>query len=140
MNLKSSLPSLVLGIVALLSVSCSTQMYSGSRQPKENVARIRENSKQFMSAYFVTLWEVNGQRVHDTTFGIDVPPGRVRLTVLVHSPPSSANSVGYRTVHRTITVRAGHEYILDGSGGSLRVREQLNESLVDKLKKNADGS
>ena len=115
--------SLVLAAALVLS-ACSTQMYSGERQPKENVARIKENSKQFMSVYFVTLWEVNGRRVHDTTFGIDVPPGRTTITVLVHSPPTAANSVGYRKVRRTFNAKAGHEYTLDGAGGTLRIKEE----------------
>lgn len=119
----------------LLAASCSTQMYSGDRQGKENVARLKENSKQFMSPYFVTLWEVNGVRVHDTTFGIDVPPGRVNVTVLVHSPPTSSNSVGYRTVRRTLTAKAGHVYTFDGEGGSLTIREEPNRNLVEKLQR-----
>lgn len=135
MNVGICFRALLLGLAVLLSASCSTQMYSGSRLPKENVARIKENSKDFMSAYFVTLWEVNGRRVHDTTFGIDVPPGRTSITVLVHSPPTASNSVGYRKVGRTITVKAGHEYILDGAGGQLKIREQVNKNFVDKLKK-----
>ena len=117
------LRSLVL-LAALVLSGCSTQMYSGDRQPKENVARIKENSKQFMSVYFVTLWEVNGRRVHDTTFGIDVPPGRTNITVLLHSPPTASNSVGYRKVRRTFTAKAGHVYTLDGEGGTLRIKEE----------------
>ncbi len=126
---------LALGTVAILLTSCSTQLYSGSRRDKEQVARLRENSKQFMSAYFVTLWEVNGQRVHDSTFGLDVAPGRTNVTVLVHSPPSRGNPVGYRKVNRSLTTKAGHEYIFDSAAGKLVVREQLNQNVVDKLKK-----
>lgn len=124
---------LLIGSPAVLSLSCSTRMYSGERQKKENVARLKENSGQFMSSHFVTLWEVNGVRVHDSTFGIDIPPGRTNVTVLVHSPPSPRNSVGYRTVHRTFTAKAGHLYTLDGSGGTLTVREEPNRNLLDKL-------
>lgn len=136
MNVRSTLLLRVLGCGLVLSLaSCSTQMYSGSRLPKEQVARIKENSKEFMSVYFVTLWEVNGRRVHDSTFGIDVPPGRTRVTVLVHSPPTSSNTVGYRKVSRTFTAKAGYVYTLDGAGGKLSIRGELNESVVDKMKK-----
>ena len=87
-----------------------------------------------MSPYFVTLWEVNGVRVHDTTFGIDVPPGQVRIAVLLHSPPTSSNPVGYNKVHRTITVKAGRVYTLDGGGGKLTIHEEVNKNFADKLK------
>ena len=110
-------------------------MYSGERQAKESVARIKEGSKGFLSPYFVTLWEVNGRRVHDTTFGVDVPPGRTSVTALVHSPPSAGNSVGYRKVRRTFTTKAGYEYTLEGDDGRLKIREELNKNLLDKLKK-----
>ena len=121
-------------VTALAITSCSTQMYTGQRAKKEQVARLKEE-KGFLSPYFVTLWEVNGVRVHDTTFGIDVPPGKVRVAVLVHSPPTPSNPVGYRKVYRTITAKAGHVYTFSGGGGKLSIREEINKNFVDKMKK-----
>jgi len=139
MNVRSKNLIPFLGVtVALIFTSCSTQIYSGSRLPKENVARIKENSKNFMSAYFVTLWEVNGRRVHDSTFGIDVSPGRTQITVLLHSPPTSSNTVGYRRVHRTFTAKAGYLYTLDGADGKLTIRGEVNQNVVDELKKGSE--
>ena len=139
MNVRSKIQIPVLGVaIALILSSCSTQMYSGSRLPKENVARIKEKSTNFMSVYFVTLWEVNGRRVHDSTFGIDVPPGRTQVTVLLHSPPTSSNTVGYRRVRRTFTAKAGYLYTLDGAGDKLTIRGEVNENIVDKLKKDLE--
>lgn len=124
-------------ILGLACSSCATRLYGGERQGKENVARLKEGSGKFTSGYFVTLWEVNGQRVHDSTFGIDIPPGRTTVTVLVHSPPSPSNTLGYRKVRRTITAKAGYVYTLLSQQGTLAIREEPNRNLLDKLKKDA---
>ena len=109
---------LLTGEVSLLLVSCSTQMYSGDRRDKEEVATLRENPKQYLEGYNVSIFKVNGRDVRQAAFGIDVPPGRTRVTALVHGPITPRNPNGYQSVDRTFQAKRNHLYIFEVQPGS----------------------
>jgi hypothetical protein len=109
---------LLSGLCSLLCVSCATKYYAGEKRPKEELATLKENPKQYLAGYAVSIFEVNGQEVHNATFGIDVPPGRTHVTVLVHGPITRSNPNGYRSVNRSFTARKGYEYIFEVHPGS----------------------
>ena len=111
---RDGLRGVVLGLLTLLFVSCAAeQLYSGPRRSKEQVAILKERTSQFFKDYSVSLWEVNGERVNDATLGIEVLPGRTRVTVLLHTPQTASNPLGYREEYRTFTARAGHTYYFE---------------------------
>ncbi len=104
--------------MVLLLSACSMQMYPGGRRDKEEVATLRENPKQYLEGYNVSIFKVNGSDVRQAAFGIDVPPGRTRVTALVHGPITARNPNGYQTINRTFQAKRNHVYVFEVQPGS----------------------